>query len=124
MGLFQFLKREQLTQSCQEEDGSLVIERDVQIAAEIKRVWYPKELQQQDIWVELYRDASSATSDVAFSVGETTYQVHKNIISVRTKNIWYFQGKRQRRSDPNFFFERGDLQKRFRFCLQREDSRN
>jgi hypothetical protein len=52
----------------------LVIEVDVQIVAENNFVWYPKKLQQQDILVELYQDASSEISDVAFSVGETVYQ--------------------------------------------------
>jgi hypothetical protein len=53
-----------------------------------KRVRYPKDLQQQDIWVKLYQDASSEASDVVFSVGETTYQVHKIILSLRAKNLY------------------------------------
>lgn len=70
------------------EDDSLVIEVDIRIAANNQCVWYPKELQQQPIWVDLYQDASSDTSDVVFSVGESIFRVHKSILSLRGKKLY------------------------------------
>ena len=68
----------------------MVIEVDIQIAVagENKRVWYPKKLQRQDILVDLYQDASSITSDVAFIVGKMEYQAHTNILSLRCKKLY------------------------------------
>jgi hypothetical protein len=87
-GFRKFLKRQSILDEYLEEDGSLVIEVDIQIADGNRAAWYPKKLQQQDVLVELYQDASSETSDVAFSVGETIYRAHKNILSVRAKKIY------------------------------------
>lgn len=53
-----------------------------------KRVWYPKKLQQHDTLVNLYQDASSETSDVAFSVGGTIYRAHKCILSLHGKKLY------------------------------------
>ena len=87
-GYRDFLKRQSILDEYLEDDGSLVIEVDIQIADGKRVAWYPKKLQQQDVLVELYQDASSETSDVAFSVGETVYRAHKNILSVRAKKIY------------------------------------
>jgi len=83
-----FLSREDALEKYLEDDGSLVIESDIQIAAEDKRVWYPNKLIRQDILVELYQNASSECSDVAFSVEGTIYLAHKNIIFLRCKKLW------------------------------------
>ena len=66
----------------------MVIEVDLQIAADSKRIWYPKELQQHDILTELYHDASSDTADVVFKVGEKEYHAHKSILSRRAKALF------------------------------------
>merc|ERR1711933_7906 len=75
-------------EDCLEDDGSLVFECELQIAEEDRRVWYPEELQRQNILVELYQDASSTTSDVVFSVGKDTYRAHKSILSLRCKKLY------------------------------------
>jgi hypothetical protein len=71
-----------------EEDDSLVIKCDVQISTESRRIWYPKDLVQQDILSELYQDGASETSDVVFLVGEKMYTVHKCILSLRAKKLY------------------------------------
>ena len=58
-----------------EEDGSLVIEVDIRIAADSKLAWYPKKLHQQEILVELYHDAAE-TSDIIFNVEGKKYHAH------------------------------------------------
>ena len=87
-GWWDFLKRELALANYLEEDGSLVIEADIQIADEDKRVWYPKELQKNDLLVDLYQDASSETSDVSFVVEGTVFQAHKNVLQLRAKNLY------------------------------------
>lgn len=82
------VKRDRVLYDNLEKDGSLVIECNIQIAVENRRVWYPKELQQQDIWMDLYQDGSSETSDVAFLVGETMYNAHKIILNLRCKKLY------------------------------------
>lgn len=83
-----FLSREDVLGNCLEDDGSLVIESDIQIAAEDKRVWYPNKLIRQDILVELYQNASSECSDVAFSVEGTIYLAHQNILFLRCNKLY------------------------------------
>jgi hypothetical protein len=83
-----FVFHQRYTKAFIEEDGTLVIECDIQITAENKRVWYPKKLQYHDTWINLYQNASSETSDVAFSVGGAIYRAHKCILSLRGKKLY------------------------------------
>jgi len=92
-GVREFLKRENVLQNYLEDDGSLVIKVNIQVAVKNKRVWYPKKLQQQEFLVELYQDASSETSDVGFSIGETVYRAHKTILSLRGKKLYEIANK-------------------------------
>jgi len=87
-GISNFLKREEVLEEYLEEDGSLVIEIDLQIAADSKRVWYPKKLQQEESLVQSYSDSSNATSDVVFVVDGMEYDAHKMILSLRAKTLY------------------------------------
>ena len=87
-GWSDFVPRDYALEELVQEDGSLVIEVDLQIAEEDRRVWYPEKLLPQKILVDLYEDASSPTSDTVFSVGKATYRVHKNILSIRCKKLY------------------------------------
>ena len=70
------------------DNGCLVIEIDVRIAYDNRCVWYPKEIPRNQTWVELYQNASSTTSDVAFSVEGKTYLAHKSILHIRAKKLY------------------------------------
>ena len=80
-------KRVDLLANGLEEDGSLKVQLDIQIASESKLVWYPKELQQQEILTELYHEASE-TADVVFNIGGMEYHAHKSILSRRAKTLF------------------------------------
>ncbi len=82
------VERDRILYSNLESDGSLIIECNIQIAVENRRVWYPKELRQQDIWVDLYEDGCSESSDVSFLVGKTMYNAHKILLSLRCKKLY------------------------------------
>ena len=86
-GLEDCLNREDVLTNFLEEDGSLVIEVDIRIAAESKLVWYPKNLQREESWTQLYRDASE-TADVVFLVKGMEYHAHKSILSLRAKTLF------------------------------------
>ena len=83
----EYTKRDFLLANRLEEDGSLRIRFDIQIASESKLVWYPKELQQQEILTELYHEASK-TADVFFNIGGMEYHAHKNILSRRAETLF------------------------------------
>jgi len=86
LGSTGYLKREDVLAEYLE-DGSLVIEVDIRIAAENKLAWYPKTLHQQEILVELYHDASE-TSDRIFNVEGKMYHAHKSVFSRRAKTFF------------------------------------
>ncbi|OEU07609.1 hypothetical protein FRACYDRAFT_251031 [Fragilariopsis cylindrus CCMP1102] len=83
----EYTKRDDLLAEFLEEDGSLKISFDIQIASESKSIWYPKELQQHEILTELYHEASE-TADVVFNVGGMEYHAHTNILSRRAKTLF------------------------------------
>ena len=82
-----YATRDDLLANGLEENGSLEIQFDIQIASESKLVWYPKELQQQEILTELYHEASE-TADVVFNIGGMEYHAHKSILSRRAKTLF------------------------------------
>lgn len=68
---------------------TLEVNIQVAVAPKHKAVWYPKELQQHEILVNLYQDGMcSETSDVSFQVGENVYYAHKNILALRCKKLY------------------------------------
>jgi len=69
-----------------EDDNSLVIEVDIKLDAINKCVWFPKEYQPKH--KDLYEDASSDISDVAFSVEGEIYKAHKSILALRCKKLY------------------------------------
>jgi hypothetical protein len=86
-GIIGYKVRDDVLANYLEEDGSLEIQFDIQIASESKLVWYPKELQQQEILTELYHEASE-TANVVFNIGGMEYHAHKSILSRRAKTLF------------------------------------
>ena len=86
-GTPQFLDREDVLSNYLEADGSLVIEVDIQIAAESKLLWYPDKLQREESLTQLYRNASD-TADVVFLVDGMEYHAHRIILSLRAKALF------------------------------------
>ena len=71
-----------------EEDGSLlVIEVDLQITVDSKRVWYPKKQKQEESLMELYFSPDSF-ADVIFAMCGTDYPAHMTILSLRAKTLY------------------------------------
>lgn len=87
-GYERFLQRKKVLKRYLEDDGSFVIGVDIQIATQKKKVWYPKELQQQEVLVDLYQDPSARTSDVIFSVENRSFPVHRSILYLRAKKLF------------------------------------
>jgi hypothetical protein len=88
MGWVNYLERKEVLEEYLEADGSLIIDVDLQITADSKRVWYPKNLQQEEVLVQSYSDSSNATSDVIFVVEGMEYHAHKIILSLRAKTLY------------------------------------
>eukprot|EP00536_Pseudo-nitzschia_multiseries_P016733 jgi/Psemu1/222385/e_gw1.1213.13.1 len=84
-----FAKRDDILDYYLEDDGSLVIIVDIQIAVEDKKVWYPKELQSETFLVEQYHQALH-TGDVTFTLDEGTniFHAHRIILSTRAKSLF------------------------------------
>jgi len=87
-GYKNFRNREHVIANLLEEDGSLVIECDIRIAADPKQVWYPEELQRHEMLVDLFANGSSDTSDVSFSVGKKVFRAHKSILALKCKRLF------------------------------------
>ena len=83
-GFHDFLLRKTVIEEYLKADGSLVVECDFQT----RGVWYPKITYDSEILFDLYKDASSETADVFFSVGDTTYRAHKCLLSLRCKKLY------------------------------------
>jgi hypothetical protein len=86
-GKLNFLERTDVLENYLDEDGSLVIEVDIQIAVEKRNVWYPDPLQKEPSLVKLYR-TSESTSDITFVVDGKEFHAHKNILSLRAETLF------------------------------------
>jgi hypothetical protein len=100
-GCSDFLKREEVLEEYLEEDGSLIIEVDLQITADSKRVWYPKKFRQEDSLVQSYSDSSNTTSDAVFVVEGMEYHAHKMILSLRAKTLYELSKEQYVTSDDD-----------------------
>ncbi|OEU08646.1 hypothetical protein FRACYDRAFT_249542 [Fragilariopsis cylindrus CCMP1102] len=75
------------------DNGTLTISVDLEIATEKNPIWFPRLLTQGDnnnIGVQLYRSIET-TSDVTFLVGsilKTKFKVHKSILAIRCKELY------------------------------------
>ena len=86
-GYQNFLKRTDVLENYLDEDGTLVIEVDIQIAEERKNIWYPDPLQEEPSLVKLYHTHES-TSDIIFDVDGKEFHAHKSILSVRAETLF------------------------------------
>ena len=86
-GYQNFLKRTDVLENYLDEDGTLVIEVDIQIAEERKNIWYPDPLQEEPSLVKLYHTHES-TSDITFDVDGKKFHAHTSILSVRAETLF------------------------------------
>jgi len=86
-GSFDLVERKIAIEQCLEEDGSLIIECEINYVAVHKPVWYPKKLVPQSILMALHRDGLES-SDVCFSVEGTIYRAHKDVLLQRCSHLY------------------------------------
>ena len=82
-----YLERNDILENHLDEDGTLVIDVDLQIAVEKEDVWYPAVSIPNDMLTKLY-ESSETTSDVVFGVDGEEFPAHKNILSLRAKTLY------------------------------------
>jgi len=105
LGFNNYLKREDVLENYLNEDGTLVIEVDMQIAVDKEEnddVWYPKLNIPNDVLTQLYHSSSDAdtnTADAMFDVDGNTLPAHKNILSVRAPTIFELMKDNNRNND-------------------------
>jgi len=83
-----------------ENDGSLIIEVDIQITTDSKRVWYPKTIPIDTSLKESYTEALPSsnnpteedikidTTDIVFVVDNEHFPVHKSVLSIHAKTLF------------------------------------
>ena len=91
-GFKNYLNRKDVLENYLDEDGTLIIEVDMQIAVDKENddVWYPKFIP-NDVLTQLYHSSSeddTNIADVAFDVDGRKFLAHKNILSVRSPPIF------------------------------------
>jgi hypothetical protein len=79
-GFAGFIKRDKIHQYL-DDDGTLTIDVDIQVALPHKHVWYPKPLEQQQVLVNLHRSPENA--DVEFSVNGKIFKAHKCVLAIQ-----------------------------------------
>jgi hypothetical protein len=85
-GYTEFARRDDVLANYIDENGTLTIEVDMQIA--VDTVWYPKEVKQQETLIDLYH--SPACSDVVFLVDGKQFNVHKCVLAKRCNTLLEF----------------------------------
>jgi len=96
VGVRNFLTRKDALEEYLDEDGTLIIEIDMQIAVDKENddddVWYPKLNIPNDMLTQLYHSSSdddtNNTADVVFVVDGQEFPAHKNILSIRARTIF------------------------------------
>ena len=87
-----YSEREDVLTNYLDDDGSLVIDVDLQITADSKRTcWYPKLNIPLDVLTQLYHSSSeddTNTADAVFDVDGKELPAHKSILSVRSPSIF------------------------------------
>jgi hypothetical protein len=101
-----YLKRNDVLENCLEEDGSLIIEVDIQITVDSKRVWYPQQIPTETSLKQLFVDVVSSsnrkteeelendTTDIVFIAGKDEFPVHKFVLSLHAKTLFAFYKER------------------------------
>lgn len=79
-----FLPREIAQRDFRQNNHSLIIECDIQLAEH----WCPMSLQPRTVLADLYEDGKSETADVEFCVGTATYRAHKCILYLRCEKLY------------------------------------
>ena len=114
-----YLKRKAvLLRNFLEKDGSLIIEVDLRITLDSKRVWYPKKLPTETGLKQLFVDAAAAstnnpteeelendTTDIVFVVDNDEFPVHKCVLRLHAKTLYAFYnehvGSKKRKRNGN-----------------------
>jgi hypothetical protein len=81
-GCANFIKRDTIHQYL-DDDGTLIVDIDIQLAMPDKDVWYPKPLEQQQVLVNLH--SSPEYADVEFSVNGKIYKAHVCVLAIQGK---------------------------------------
>lgn len=89
-GWTNFLNRDNIFANHLEDDGSLIIEVEIQITEDSRRIWYPKALEKQPFLIGLYQNISSEDShaDAIFVVEETNFSAHKIVLFTHAKILY------------------------------------
>jgi len=89
-GILNFLKRDKIFANHLEDDGSFLIEVEIQITEDSRRIWYPKALGKQPFLIGLYQSISSEDShaDAIFVVEETNFSAHKIVLYTHAKILY------------------------------------
>ena len=105
-GKHNYLKRNDVLENCLEEDGSLMIEVDIWITVDSKRVWYPQQIPTETSLKQLFVDVVSSsnekteeelendTTDIVFIAGKDEFPVHKFVLSLHAKTLFAFYKER------------------------------
>mmetsp|Transcript_10561 Transcript_10561/g.10204 ORF Transcript_10561/g.10204 Transcript_10561/m.10204 type:complete len:457 (+) Transcript_10561:58-1428(+) len=94
LGFNNYLKREDVLENYLNEDGTLVIEVDMQIAVDKEEnddVWYPKLNIPNDVLTQIYHSSfenDTNTSDAVFDVDGKEFHGHKSVLSVRSPTLF------------------------------------
>ena len=96
-----FLKREDVLANYLDDDGTLVIEVDIQIAAEETNVWWPELDMPNKFLTKLYRSTSTpdSSADVTFRVGGKDFEAHTTVLSQCAKTMYEMVIDYRNRSD-------------------------
>ena len=101
-GEYDYLNRKDVLDNYLEEDGSLIIEVDIRITVDSKRVWYPKTIPTETSLKESYTETLSSpnnktkeefendSTDVVVVVDNGLFPVHKFVLSLRAKTLFAF----------------------------------
>ena len=90
-----FLTRDDLLSKYVDDNGTLVLEVDIQLAVDQKTeydIWYPTNLDIPNASLtKLYRSSTTeddSTADIIFTVNTKQYSAHKSILSIHAKTIY------------------------------------
>ncbi len=101
-GLENFLQRDRAIRNCLDQDGTLTIQVNLQIAVDRRAVWYPPTMRQEPTLLQLY-DSVEETGDVTFRLTFASskkgysscqspscryYKAHKMILALRARILY------------------------------------
>jgi len=97
-----FCQRKNVLEKHLDEDGSLMVQFDIQIATakKYKRIWYPEKFERNQELVELYQGGDSETFDAEFAVGNNSFGAHKSILFLKCKKLYEIANESENNDTP------------------------